>query len=149
MNVLINLKSCWKVVQPIWVIPWRFVPLVPVWWLIPPSSSMSLYWFHLLWCHLHLLSWIWTLHCDWDIWFPSCTFIAGDSALHGYLVISSKFFVLILLKIVWCRAELSALHHVSSCWNSVLAERDVLENEHEVWGSFVNQKNFVQNICNH
>ena len=33
--------------------------------------------------HLHLLSWIWTLLCDWDIWFPSCTFIAGDSALHG------------------------------------------------------------------
>ena len=60
--------------------------------------------------HLHLLSWIWTFLCDWDIWFPSCTFIAGDSALHGYLLISSKLFVLILLEIVWCRAELSALH---------------------------------------
>ena len=85
--------------------------------------------------HLHLLSWAWTLLCDWDIWFPSCTFIAGDSALHGYLVISSKLFVLILLEIVWCRAELSALHRVSRCSNFVLAERDVLENKHEVWGS--------------
>ena len=90
--------------------------------------------------HLQLLSWIWTLLCDWDIWFPSCTFIAGGSALHGFFVISSKLFVLILPEIVWCRAELSALHHVSRCWNSVLAERDVLENEHGVWGSFVNQK---------
>ena len=99
--------------------------------------------------HLYLLIWMWILVCDWDIWFPSCTFVAGDSALHGFLVISSKFFVLVLLEIVWCRAELSALHHASRCWNFVLAERDVLENELEVWGSFANQKNIVQNICNH
>ena len=71
--------------------------------------------------HLHLLSWAWTLLCDWDIWFPSCTFIAGDSALHGYLVISSKLFVLILLEIVWCRT-VQSLHKMASWQRGVCVE---------------------------
>ena len=36
-----------------------------------------------------------------------------------------NYFALVLLETVWCRAELSALHHVSRCWNFILAERDV------------------------
>ena len=89
-------------------------------------------------------SWTWTLHCNWDIWSPLCTFVAGGPAVHGYLATSSKFFVLILHEVVWCRAELSALHRVSRCWKVFLSERDTLENEHEVLGGFVNQKNIVE-----
>ena len=128
-----------------------------------PSSSMRaeyghcigrgiwplLYWFCLLWCPSSSIELNLDIALRLGHLVPWCTFIAGDSTLHGYLVISSKLFVLILPEIVWCRAELSALHHVSRCWNFVLAERDVLENEYEVWGSFVNQNNIVQNICNH
>ena len=81
-----------------------------------------------LWCPPIFIyqSWIWTLHYDWDFCFPSCTFIAGDSALHGFLAISSRLFVLVLLEIVWCREELS-LHHVSMelcfSWTGRFGER--------------------------
>ena len=57
---------------------------------------------------------------------------SGVAASYGCLVILSKYFALVLLETMWCRAELSALHWVSRCWNFVLAERDVIGER--TWG---------------
>ena len=88
-------------------------------------------------------SWSWTLHCDWGLLVSIVisTRIWSICARHHhiqrcalFLVILHRmviwwfhrnYFALVLLETVWCRAELSALHHVSRCWNFILAERDV------------------------
>ena len=100
--------------------------------------------------HLHLLELTWTLHCDRDFWYPSRIFyvwryciawLSGDFIeilRTGFTGNSFDVEQNFLLSIMFRDAG-------TLFWlNGVL-----LENEHEVSGSLVNQKNIVQSICNH
>ena len=102
--------------------------------------------------HLHLRRWIWTLQCDWRL---------------GHLVSIAYLLHLVFLHhiVIWWFYR-NIAHW--SCWKLCGVEQNfllfivfrdagtlfwlnemLLGNEHEVWGSFVNQKNVVQSGCNH
>jgi hypothetical protein len=89
-----------------------------VWPLLPMYTMASIFIYR---------SWIWTLHWDWDIWYPSRIFDIWWFCMVGILVISSRYFALVFLLSIMFR-DAGTLFWLNEM---------LLENEHEVWGSFV------------